>query len=105
MLIVIAVLVDAALERREFHSALVLRTVAVRGQFLGALLDMVIPLRRFHDLINQPPVFCSLALNAFRHRTKNVCKIAADFALIGYTRQPSRSGKDAQQRNLRQAHG
>ncbi len=103
--VVIAGLIDGALERGERHARCVLGPRALARQLRSATLDVVAKLLRFHYRIHQAPLACAFAADTFGGGAKNIGQIAPHLAFIGEPRETARAWQYAEQRHFGQAHG
>src|SRR5260370_5954545 len=68
-----------------------------------SLFDVLRKLLRLDGMIDEAPLLCSLTANAIRICAKHIGVVAANLALVRQASQSTRSGQNAQQRQLRQA--
>src|SRR5437879_1667259 len=91
--------VDRALERIEgdaFAARARTECTERRGPFSRRILERL----RLRGVVHQLPLPCAVSAHAFARRAEHVGEVAPDLALVGNAREATRSGEDAQQREL-----
>ena len=96
--------VASARQRRQRNPGTIRRSIALLGQRLRARFDVLRKLLIANGGVHEPPLPRPLTLDAVRVGAEHVGEIAADLALVDKTGQAAGAGKDAQQRNLGEAH-
>ncbi len=99
--------IGRGIDRRQGYALRRLGPVGGRGEGEGARLHLLVPRRRRHAFVDEPPLDRSLAARAFLGRAEEVGTVAADLSLSvrrvsppvpGNTASSGTSGNDTDER-------
>ena len=96
---------DLAVQRRQFDALAVGGSVGLGGEFRGARGDSVVEFRARDDFVDQIPVGCALATDAFGRGAEKIGPVMAHLALVNQTGQTAGARQHRQQGQFGQRHG